>query len=153
MRTGRSPVPRVHKENYSFNPGKPDVLINRDSEIVIFATGITVHRALNVVNKLQEKGIEVDVINVHTFKPVNPDDFYPVLKGKKFIFTVEDHNIIGGLGSFISEMMVENGISAKLVKLGIKDRFGKSGEPEELANLFGIGDSAIEKAIREVVSC
>jgi transketolase len=64
---------------------------------------------------------------------------------------VEDHNVIGGLGSFISEMMVENGISAKLVKLGIKDRFGKSGEPQELANLFGIGEAAIEKAIREVV--
>jgi transketolase len=153
MRTGRSPVPRVHKENYSFNPGKPDVLINRDSEIVIFATGITVHRALNVANKLQEEGMEVDVINVHTFKPVNPDDFYPVLKGKRFVFTVEDHNVIGGLGSLISEMMVENGISAKLTKLGIKDRFGKSGEPQELADLFGIGETVIEKAIREVVSC
>ena len=149
MRTGRSPVPRIHDEKYGFNPGKLDILINRSSEIVVFATGITVHRALNVANKLLEKEIEIDVINVHTFKPVNPDDFYPVLKGKRFVFTVEDHNVIGGLGSLISEMMVENGISAKLTKLGIKDRFGKSGEPQELADL--LGETVIEKAIREVV--
>jgi len=144
MRTGRSPVPRIHEGNYSFNPGKPEVLINRGSEIVIFATGITVHRALNVADKLQEKGIEIDVINVHTFKPVNPDDFYPVLRGRRFVFTVEDHNVIGGLGTLISEMMVESGVSAKLVKLGVKDRFGKSGDPQELAELFGIGERAIK---------
>ena len=147
MRTGRSPIPRVHEEDYKFSLGKPDILINKSSEIVVFATGITVHRALNVAKKLQEKGISIDVINVHTFKPVNPDDFYPVLKGRRFVFTVEDHNIIGGLGTLISEMMVESSISAKLIKLGIKDRFGKSGDPHELANLFGIGERTIEEEI------
>jgi len=147
MRTGRSPVPRIHDESYSLNPGKPDVLINRGSEIVIFSTGITVHRALNIANKLREKGIEIDVVNIHTFKPVNHSDFYPALKGRRFVLTVEDHNIVGGLGTLISEMLVENGVSAKLVKLGIKDTFGKSGEPQELADLFGIGEKSIEKEI------
>jgi len=147
MRTGRSPIPRVHGEGYRFQLGKPDVLIGNGSDVVIFATGITVHRALNAAKRLKNEGINIDVVNVHTFKPVNPDDFYPVLKKRKFILTVEDHNVIGGLGTLISEMMVENGINAKLTKLGIKDKFGKSGDPQELADLFGIGEKAIEEEI------
>ena len=147
MRTGRSPVPRIHKENYEFIPGKPEALTDKNSEIAIFATGITVHRALNVATEFQQKGIEIDVINVHTFKPVNPDDFYPLLKGRHLVFTVEDHNTVGGLGSLISEMIVENGVNVKLVKLGVKDKFGKSGNPQELAELFGIGEKAIAKEI------
>ena len=147
MRTGRSPVPRVHEENYVFNVGKPDILVDSNSEIVIFATGIAVHRALNVARKLQERGVKIDVINVHTFKPVNPEDFYPFLRGRRIVFTVEDHNIIGGLGTLIAEIMVENGVNAKLVRLGIRDKFGKSGNPQELAELFGIGEKAIEREI------
>ena len=151
MRTGRSPVPRIHNEDYEFIVGKPDVLINTGSEILIFTTGITTHRALNVVRKLQKEGIIVDVVNIHTFKPTTPGDFYKILKGRNFIITVEDHNIIGGLGTLISEMMVENGISAKLIKLGVKDTFGKSGDPQELADMFGIGEKAIEETIRKIV--
>ena len=139
----------VHQENYVFSPGKPDVLINRSSEIVIFATGMTVHRALNVANRLRTDGIEVDIVNVHTFKSVNPEDFYPILKRKRLVLTVEDHNIVGGLGTLMSEMMVECGISAKLNKLGLEDKFGESGYPEKLAEKFGIGESLIESALRK----
>ncbi|MDQ7032945.1 MAG: transketolase C-terminal domain-containing protein [Desulfonauticus sp.] len=151
MRTGRSSVPRIHFDDYHFDLGKPDVLINRDSDIVIFTSGITVHRVLNVAKKLERRSINVDVVNIHTFKPVNPSDFYPFLKGRKFVFTVEDHNIIGGLGTLIGEMILENGICAKLIKLGIKDKFGKSGEPEELAGDFGIGEKNIEQTILKLV--
>ena len=149
MRTGRSPVPRIHKEEYGFKPGKLDVLKENGGEIAIFGMGITVHRALNVADRLEERGIEVGVVNVPTLKPVDLEEFYPVLKGKKLIFTVEDHNIIGGLGSLMSEVITELGLNTRLVKIGIKDKFGKSGDPKELAELFEIGEQSIERIILE----
>ena len=147
MRTGRSPVPRVHSENYRFHIGKPDVLINNHSKIAVFATGITVHRALKAAQKLEEEGILIDVINIHTLKPVNPEDFYPILKEKELIITMEDHNIIGGLGSLMADIIAENGVNVKLKKLGVKDVFGKSGDPAELAKVFGIDEDALIEAI------
>jgi len=147
MRTGRSPVPRIHKEGYEFKPGKPDVLTENNCEMAILATGITVHRAINVAANLLNKGIKLDVINVSTLKPVDWGEFYSVLRNKSLLFTVEDHNIIGGLGSLISEIIAELGLDAKLVRIGVKDRFGKSGDPKELAELFGIGEWSIERTI------
>ncbi len=145
MRTGRSPIPRIHKEDYSFRLGMPDILTNNDSNVVVFATGIAVHRALNVANRLKANGFAIDVVNVSTFKPVNPEDFYPILRGKEMVLTVEDHNVLGGLGTLVSEIMVECGIRARFSKLGLRDTFGKSGSPEDLAVEFRIGESSIEE--------
>jgi len=143
MRTGRSPVPNIHDKKYKFRLGEPDILKD-GRNIVIFATGIETYRALNAA-----KHHDVAVVNVPTLKPINKESFVEILKGKKFAITCEDHNIVGGLGSLIDSVVAESGLSVKVVKIGIKDKFGKSGDPKELAEVFGIDEKAIEMEIKK----
>ena len=152
MRTGRSPVPRVHHGSYTFKLGEPELLFEPErTDVVVFATGITVHRALNVAERLLKQGIGVRVVNVATLKPVKPESFVPMFENVKVAVSIEDHNIIGGLGSLISEIAAEKGLGVKTVRLGICDRFGKSGNPEELAEVFGIGEKSIEAKLKELL--
>jgi len=91
------------------------------------------------------------VVNVATLKPVKPESFVPMFENVKVAVSIEDHNIIGGLGSLISEIAAEKGLGVKTVRLGICDRFGKSGNPEELAEVFGIGEKSIEAKLKELL--
>ncbi|WP_022671246.1 transketolase family protein [Hippea alviniae] len=143
MRTGRSPVPNIHEHNYEFRFKEPNVLKDGDG-IVIFATGIETHRALKAAEEYN-----VSVVNVPTLKPVDKYSFAEILKGKKFAITCEDHNIIGGLGSLIDSIVAEFGLPVKVVKIGIMDKFGKSGDPKELAEVFKIDEKAIKTEIKK----
>ncbi len=147
MRTGRSPVPTIHNEDYKFNFGYPDLLFEVNKDIVIFGCGITSHRVLNVAKKLG-----ITAVNVPTLKPVNNEAFVNILKTAKVAITVEDHNIIGGLGDLIGSIISENRLCVKLMKVGVHDKFGKSGDPIELAKLYGIDESSIENTVKEVIN-
>ncbi|WP_025209159.1 transketolase family protein [Hippea sp. KM1] len=147
IRTGRSPVPTIHEEGYKFNLGNPDVIFEGEKDIILFGCGITSHRVLNVAKKLG-----ITAVNVPTLKPINREDFVNVLKPAKIAITVEDHNIIGGLGDLIGSVISGNGLCTKLIKMGVQDKFGKSGDPIELAKLYGIDESSIENTAKEVIN-
>lgn len=144
MRSGRSPVPSINDENYQFKIGKATVLKEGIGNTIIFATGIMVHRALAAV-----KDCDVTVINISTIKPIDEETIIKYSKNKTKVITCEDHNIIGGLGSAVAEVLSENAIGAKLVRIGIKDVFGSSGEPNELAELYNISIEDIKNEIKK----
>jgi transketolase len=144
MRSGRSPVPTINKHDYKFKIGKATVLKEGDNKIVIFATGIMVHRALEA-----SKNSDVTVINISTIKPIDKETIINYTKKSSKVITCEDHNIIGGLGSAVAEVLAEENINTKLVRIGIKDRFGMSGEPSELISIYGISKVDIENEINK----
>ncbi|MBB1271635.1 transketolase family protein [Psychromonas sp. SR45-3] len=142
MRSGRSPVPTVHADDYQFEIGKANVLKHGKGKTTIIATGIMVYRALQAA-----ENSDITVINMSTIKPLDEETVLLHCKNAEHVITCEDHNIIGGLGSAIAEVLAENNINAKLKRIGIEDKFGMSGEPEELAALYNISTESIKNAI------
>ena len=112
----------------------------------VFATGVTVSEAIKAQENLKQKGINIRVVDVHTIKPIDKETIIKCAKETKKIISIEDHNIIGGLGSAISEVLTDE-YPCKLIRLGIKDTFGKSGKAEELMKYFGITADDIEEIL------
>ncbi len=136
LRLSRLATPVIYDENQKFEIGKA-VQIGDGTDATIFATGVTVSEAIKAQGILKEKGINVRVIDVHTIKPIDKEMIAKCAKETKTLISIEDHNIIGGLGSAISEVLTDE-CPTKLVRLGIKDTFGKSGKAIELMKYFGI---------------
>lgn len=136
LRLSRHETPVIYDENQKFEIGKA-IQMGDGTDGTIFATGVTVSEALKAQESLKEKGVNVRVIDIHTIKPIDKEMIIKCAKETKKIVSIEDHNIIGGLGSAISEVLTEE-YPAKLVCLGIHDTFGKSGKAEELMKYFGI---------------
>lgn len=143
LRLARLATPIIYDENQKFEIGKM-VQIGEGTDATIFATGITVSEAIKAQEELKTKGINIRVVDVHTIKPIDKDMILKCAKETKKLISVEDHNIIGGLGSAISEILAEF-YPAKLERLGIKDTFGKSGKAEDLMKYFGIDKDTIIK--------
>ena len=143
LRLSRFATPVIYDESQKFEIGKA-IQIGDGTDGTIFATGITVVEALKAQESLKEKGVNVRVVDIHTIKPIDKEMIIKCAKETKRLVSVEDHNIIGGLGSAISEVLTEE-YPAKLVRLGINDTFGKSGKAEELMKHFGITAENIEK--------
>lgn len=146
LRLCRMSTPIIYKENEKFEIGK-GTQIGEGTEATIFATGVTVSEALKAQEQLKEKGIDVRVIDMHTIKPIDKEIIIKCAKETKRLISVEDHNIIGGLGSAISEVLTEN-YPCKLERMGIQDTFGKSGRAEELIEYFKIDSKAIVEKIK-----
>ena len=143
LRLARMATPIIYNENTKFEIGKA-VQIGEGTDSTIFATGVTVAEALKAQEILKEKGINIRVVDIHTIKPIDKDMIIKCAKETKKLISIEDHNVIGGLGSAISEVLTEE-YPTKLVRLGIKDTFGKSGKAEELMKYFDItADDIIE---------
>ena len=136
LRLSRLATPVIYDENQKFEIRKA-VQIGDGNDATIFATGVTVSEAIKAQEILKEKGINVRVVDVHTIKPIDKEMIIKCAKETKKLISIEDHNIIGGLGSAISEVLTDE-YPAKLVRLGIKDTFGKSGKATELMKYFGI---------------
>lgn len=143
LRLSRLATPIIYDENQKFEIGKA-IQIGDGTDGTIFATGVTVSEALKAQESLKEKGINVRVVDIHTIKPIDKEIIIKCAKETKKLVSIEDHNIIGGLGSAISEVLIEE-CPTKLVRLGINDTFGKSGKAEELMKYFGITANDIEK--------
>ena len=141
LRLGRLSVPIIYDEKQKFEIGKA-VQIGDGTDATVFATGVTVQEALKAQKELKNKGINIRVVDIHTIKPIDKDMIIKCAKETKKLISIEDHNIIGGLGSAISEVLTDEcydkEYQAKLVRLGIKDTFGKSGNAKELMKYFGI---------------
>ena len=136
LRLSRPATPVIYDENQKFEIGKA-IQIGDGTDATIFATGVTVSEALKAQEQLKQKGINVRVVDIHTIKPIDRDMIIKCAKETKKLISIEDHNIIGGLGSAISEVLTEE-YPTKLIKLGINDTFGKSGNAVELMKYFGI---------------
>lgn len=136
LRLSRLATPEIYEEKQKFEIGKA-IQIGNGTDATIFATGVTVSEAIKAQEILKEKGIDVRVVDIHTIKPIDKEMIIKCAKETKKLISIEDHNIIGGLGSAISEVLTEE-YPAKLIRLGIKDTFGKSGKATELMKYFGI---------------
>lgn len=147
LRLGRLPSPAIYEENQKFEIGKA-VQIGDGTDATVFATGITVAEAIKAKEILEEKGVNIRVVDLHTIKPIDVDTIVKCARETKKLISIEDHNIIGGLGGAISEVLTEYE-PKKLVRMGIKDTFGKSGKAQELMQYFGIvADNIVEEVLK-----
>lgn len=143
LRLSRLATPKIYEKQQKFEIGK-GIQIGEGIDGTIFATGVTVVEALKAKEELRKKGIDVRVIDMHTIKPLDKDIILKSAKETKKLISIEDHNIIGGLGSAISEVLTDE-YPTRLVRLGIKDTFGKSGKAVELMKYFEITSEDIIK--------
>lgn len=147
LRLSRLATPIIYGENQKFEIGKA-VQIGEGTDATIFATGVTVSEAIRAQEILKNNGIEVRVVDIHTIKPIDKEMIIKCAKETKKLISVEDHNVIGGLGSAIAEVLTE-GYPVKLVRMGINDTFGKSGKAIELMQYFGItAENIVEKVVK-----
>ena len=150
MRFGRLAVPRVNSEDYKFELGK-GVELKDGKDVTIVATGLMVSEALIAAETLKEEGIDARVINIHTIKPIDKDILVKAAKETGAIVTAEEHSIIGGLGSAVTEVLAEE-YPVPVVRLGVNDTFGKSGPALELLKIFGLDAANIVEKAKKAVS-
>ena len=147
VRLSRLATPIIYDENQKFEFGKM-IQIGDGKDATIFATGDVLPEALKAKTILEEKEIFVRVIDVHTIKPIDEDMIIKCAKETKRLISIEDHNIIGGLGSAISEVLT-NKFPAKLERMGMNDEFGRSGKAEELMKFYGVNfEKIVDKILK-----
>ncbi|MBD9158821.1 MAG: transketolase family protein [Clostridiales bacterium] len=141
LRLARVKTRKIYDENQKFELGKA-IQIGEGTDATVFATGVTVEQALLAKDELEKQGINIRVVDIHTIKPIDEKMIIKCAQETKKLISVEDHNIIGGLGSAISEVLTDK-YPQKLTRLGIKDCFGMSGKAEELVKYFDIDSETI----------
>lgn len=147
LRLVRDKVPIIFHDDYNYKIGKA-VILNEGENIAILATGAMVHEALKAAQLF--KKIKPYVINIHTIKPLDSKLILKIAKEVDIFVTVEDHSIIGGLGSAVTELLAEK--EPKIVKcIGVNDKFGESGNPKELYKKYGIDSISIVRTITKMV--
>ncbi len=149
VRLGRAKVPVVMPDDYTFQISKSFTFrLGKDANIV--AMGIMVSAALEAAKILRDEGIDVGVINMSTVKPLDNEALLKASSACRLIVTAEEHSIIGGLGSAVSEFLSENN-PTKVLRIGIKDDFGCSGTPDELLHLYGLTADNLVRSIKEAL--
>lgn len=137
LRLGRLAVPVFNDEDVDFTIGKGKVM--RDgTDVTIIATGLEVAEAMIAADTLQAEGISARVINMATIKPIDKDIILQAAAETGAIVTAEEHNVIGGLGSAVAEVLVESGKPVPMLRVGVEDTFGRSGPALELLDLYGL---------------
>lgn len=147
LRLTRSKIPIITKQNDPFKIGK-GVIMKKGKDITLIATGSLVHIAIEAAEELKKQKISARVINIHTIKPIDKDLILKAAKETKAIITAEDHSIIGGLGSAVAEILAEN-VPIKMKRIGINDKFGESGKPDELYKRYGLTKEGIIKEMKK----
>ena len=144
IRLGRAETKDIHDDSYHFEWGKAEVL-RQGSDVSIFATGIMTAKALDAAETLAKQGIQAEVINVHTIKPLDEETVIASAKKTGKVVTAEEHSIIGGLGSAVAEVLARQ-CPTKQAFVGVQDSFGESGSPNDLLEKYGLTTEAIVKA-------
>ena len=150
MRLGRAPVPVIYGEGQEFAIGRAQTLHEGD-DVTIIACGIMTSRALAAAGALAEQGISARVLDMHTVKPLDTDAVLGAATETGAIVTAEEHSIIGGLGGAVCEAVCELH-PAPVVRVGVRDQFGKSGKPDELLTAYGLTTDEIARAARRAIS-
>lgn len=149
LRFGRAAVPVIFDESYEFKIGKAAVL-REGKDVSIFACGIMVSEALAAADILAAEGISAEVINVATVKPIDVEAIVASAGKTGAVVTAEEHNVIGGLGSAVCEVLSEK-LPTPVRRVGVQDKFGQSGTPAELMEAYGLTAKHIAQAAREVI--
>lgn len=149
LRFARSGTSQFTTEQTPFEFGKAEVFY-QGSDVTIVACGPLVYEALRAAQELEKQHISVEVINNHTIKPLDADTILQSLGKTKALVTVEEHQVAGGMGSAVCEMLAQR-FPIPVEMVGIKDRFGESGEPDELWNAFGLSRPHIIEAVQRVL--
>lgn len=131
VRLHRSPLPKIHSSDYQFRFNKADVLLDLGNDVAIVTTGAMTYKALETAELLNARGIRAKVVDVTTLKPIDTETLVRVAGETGLVVTLEDHNIYGGLGSAVAETLSQN-LPTRMLILGIRDRFGESGDPDDL---------------------
>lgn len=151
MRFGRLAVPVINdRPDYKFELGK-GVVLREGKDVAIIATGLPVANCLEAAEKLAADGIEAKVINIHTIKPLDEELVVAAAKETGKVVTVEEHSVIGGLGSAVCDVLSEQA-PTKVLKIGINDTFGESGPAAELIKKYGLDADSIYEKIKSQIS-
>ena len=149
IRLGRASVPVIFDEDYDFRIGKGRV-IREGKDVSIIATGLCVASALEAAEMLNKDGIDAEVINICTIKPLDEELIVKSAAKTGKVVTAEEHNIIGGLGSAVSETLAEK-CPTKMYRIGMRDKFGESGSAEELIHKYMLDGEGIYKQVKAFV--
>lgn len=151
VRLTRQNLAPVHGSDYKWRLGKIDVL-KRGAKAALIGTGAGTQECMAAADLLRAKGLDVTVANASTIKPFDVDGTLALAREHKIIVTVEDHYTMGGLGSAVAEALADHGVGGvKLVRLGVQDQFGESGEPVELYEKFGFSAKQIAEKVARAV--
>lgn len=148
IRLNRLATPIIYDEEICFEFGKA-VVHGDGTDCTIFSTGDMVSVALITKDELEKLGIKVRVVDIHTIKPIDRKTIIKCAKETKHLISIEDHNIIGGLGTAISEVLTDE-YPVKLIRIGMKDCFGKSGKAQELLDYYGLNSKKLKKVILDI---
>ena len=150
IRLLRNPSPVIFDQNYKFEIGKAVALKHNGNDLTIIGTGAMVYKTLDAAERLKAEGINVKVLEMHTIKPIDQEAIIKAAQETGGIVTVEDHNIFGGLGSAVSEVLSEN-YPTIVKRVAIPDMFGESGDSELLYEHYGMSIKDIVNAAKEVL--
>lgn len=151
LRFAREATPIMTTEDSLFEIGKANVLWeSKNPQVAIIACGPLVYNSLIAAKELAEEGIEAIVVNNHTIKPIDEKTISEVAKKAGAVITVEEHQIHGGMGSAVAEVLGKN-YPVPMEFIGVQDKFGQSGQPEELIEHFGMGIKHIKEAVKKVI--
>lgn len=146
VRLGRADVENIYNENDKFEIGGSKTF-GEGKAATVFSTGATVHIALKAKEILKSKGIDIRVIDIYSIKPIDKETVIKAANETELLISIEDHSIIGGLGSAVSDVLIEYS-PKKLIKIGVQDKFGKSGKASELLDMYGISaDNIVSKVL------
>jgi transketolase len=151
MRVGSGREPVIFDESMDFEFGKARVLCEYGNDAAVFAVGPILKRAILAVEALAKEGIRTTLVEVHTLKPLDKDTIADVLRRTRAAVTLEDHNIHGGLGSAVAEVIAERE-PATLIRLGLQDVFAESGEAELLFDKYQMGAPHVIEAVKKVIA-
>jgi len=151
LRLSRLAVPVLFDEStYKFELGK-GVTVSEGTDVTIISTGYMTGKAVEAVEQLKSQGISARLVNIHTIKPIDKDIIIKAAKETGAIVTCEEHSVMGGFGSAVAEVLVENyPVPVKMV--GVQDKFGKSGKPDELIKMYGLTAEDIVNKAKEVMA-
>lgn len=150
LRFGRLATEVIYDENYKFELGKAST-VKDGSDVTIIACGMMVAEAIHAAEMLEKDGISARVINMHTIKPIDADAIIKAAKETGAIVTAEEHSILGGLGSAVAEVVCEN-CPVPVVRVGVEDKFGKSGTPAALLKEYGLTPENIAEKAKLAIS-
>ena len=152
IRIPRGEEPLVYQQDYDYHYqiGKANV-IQEGTDLNIIGTGMGVHSAVQAARKLEEQGYSVGVIDMHTIKPIDKEAIIHAARMSGNLITVEDHNILGGLGSIVADVLMEAGVFARLKKIGVPDTFVEFGYPEELYPYYNMDGAGVAKVALETL--
>ncbi|MBE6807616.1 MAG: transketolase family protein [Ruminococcaceae bacterium] len=151
LRLGRLAVPVFNEENVEFTIGKGQEMV-AGTDVTIIATGLLVNEAVIAAEALKAEGISARVINMATIKPMDKDIILKAAAETGAIVTAEEHNIIGGLGSAVAEVLCESGKPVPMLRVGVEDTFGRSGPALELLEIYGLTAPHIAEKVKAVLA-